>query len=146
MFSEFKKFINQGNVMELAVAFILATAFAAVIKSLVDNVIMPPIGALFGGVDFASLYINLSDTTYPSYAAALAAGAPVIGYGVFINNVITFIIVALVIFFIVRAYNASRLKPVPEVSTKDCPFCLTAIPLAATRCPACTSELRGSAG
>lgn len=145
MFNNFKKFINQGNIVELAVGFILATAFAAVVKSLVDNVIMPPIGLLLGGIDFSSLYINLSGTNYPSFNAALQAGAPVIGYGIFINAVITFLIIALVMFLIVRAYNRARPAPSPEVATKDCPYCLTAIPLKATRCPACTSELKAAA-
>jgi large conductance mechanosensitive channel len=139
VFNDFKKFINQGNVLELAVGFIIATAFAAVIKSLVDNVIMPPIGALLGGIDFSSLYINLSGTSYKSYADALAAGAPVIGYGVFINTIITFIIVAFIVFLIVRAYNRSR--PAAEVAVKDCPYCYGSIPIKATRCPACTSQL-----
>jgi large conductance mechanosensitive channel len=141
MFNDFKKFINQGNVIELAVGFIIATAFAAVVKSLVDNVIMPPIGALLGGIDFSSLYINLSGTSYKSFADALAAGAPVIGYGVFINAVITFIIVAFIVFLVVRAYNRAAPQPTPDVTTKDCPYCYTAIPVKATRCPACTSQL-----
>jgi large conductance mechanosensitive channel len=141
MFSEFKKFINQGNVIELAVAFIIATAFAAVVRSFVDNLIMPPIGALLGGLDFSSLYINLSNVTYPSYAAATAAGAPVIGYGIFINTIITFLIVMFVVFLLVRAYNKGVKKPAPGVDTKQCPYCITSVPLKATRCPACTSDL-----
>ncbi len=141
MFNDFKKFINQGKVIELAVGFIIATAFAAVVKSLVDNVIMPPLGLLIGGIDFSSLYINLSNTNYPSFNDALAAGAPVIGYGIFLNTVITFLIIALVMYFIVRAYNRGRPTATPEANTKECPYCLSAIPLKATRCPACTSEL-----
>jgi large conductance mechanosensitive channel len=141
MFDEFKKFINQGNVIELAVGFILATAFAAVIKTLVDNVIMPPIGAALGGTDFASLYINLSSKSYASFADALKAGAPVIGYGLFLNAVISFLIVALVMFLIVQAYNRAKAAPVPAVDTKECPYCLTTIPAKATRCGACTSQL-----
>jgi large conductance mechanosensitive channel len=146
MFSEFKKFINRGNVIELAVAFVIATAFGAVVKSLVDNIIMPPIGALLGGFDFTNLYINLSKTTYPSYAEATAAGAPVIGYGIFINTVITFLIVTFVVFLLVRAYNKGVKQPAPEVDTKDCPYCMTSIALKATRCPACTSELAVATG
>lgn len=142
MFNEFKAFINRGNILELAVAVILATAFGAVIKSLVDNVIMPPIGALLGSVDFSSLYINLSNQAYPSFDEARTAGAPVIGYGVFLNNVITFLIVAFVVFLIVRAYNKARPAPVAEVDTTECPFCLSTIPLKATRCPNCTSQLQ----
>jgi large conductance mechanosensitive channel len=142
MFSEFKKFINQANVLELAVAFIMATAFAAVIKSLVDNIIMPPIGLLFGGTNVTNLYINLSNKSYASFDDALKAGAPVIGYGIFINTIITFLIVALVMFFIIRAYNAARPKP---VDTKECPYCLSTIPENATRCPNCTSQLGAAA-
>jgi len=138
---DFKKFINQGNVIELAVGFIIATAFAAVVKALVENVIMPPIGALLGGIDFASLYINLSNKTYPSFSEALKAGAPVIGYGVFLNAVITFLIIALIMFLIVRAYNRMQPAPVPAVNTKECPYCLSTIHAKATRCAACTSEL-----
>ena len=114
-------------------------AFAAVITSLVDNIIMPPIGMLLGGVDFASLYINLSSTSYPSLAAAKEAGAPTINYGLFINALITFLIVAFVLFLIVRAYN--RIRPAVVVATRDCPYCASSIPLAATRCPNCTSQL-----
>lgn len=142
MFNEFKAFINRGNILELAVAVIIATAFGAVIKSLVDNVIMPPIGALLGGVDFSSLYINLSNQSYASFDEALTAGAPVIGYGVFLNNVITFLIVVFVVFLIVRAYNKSKPDPVAEVDTKECSYCLSTIPLQATRCPNCTSQLQ----
>lgn len=142
MWNDFRKFINEGNVIELAVGFILATTFAALVKSLVDNVIMPPIGALIGGIDFSSLYINLSSTSYASFADALKAGAPVIGYGVFINSVITFLIVALIMFLIVRAYNKARPTAAPAINTKECPYCLSSIPLKATRCPACTSELK----
>jgi large conductance mechanosensitive channel len=139
MWNEFKTFINKGNVIELAVAFILAAAFGAVIKGFVDWIIMPPIGKLLGGADFSSLYINMSDTTYPSAAAAQAAGAPGIYYGQFLNAVITFLIIAFVMFLVVKAYNASRSDK--AVATKDCPHCLSTIPLGAVRCPACTSEL-----
>jgi large conductance mechanosensitive channel len=142
VFNEFKAFINRGNILELAVAVILATAFGAVIKSLVDNVIMPPVGALLGGVDFTNLYINLSNQPYTSFDEALKAGAPVIGYGVFLNNVITFLIVAFVVFLIVRAYNKTKPAPVAEVDTTECRFCLSTIPLQATRCPNCTSQLQ----
>ena len=142
MWSDFRKFISQGNVIELAVGFILATAFAAVVKGFVDWIVMPPIGKLLGGVDFAGLYINLDSKSYPSAAAALAANAPGIYYGAWINAIITFLIIALVMFLVVRAYNASR--PAAEVKTKDCPYCLSAIPIGATRCPACTSQLEAT--
>lgn len=139
MFSEFKTFINQGNVIELAVGFILATAFAALVKGLVDWIIMPPIGLLLGGVDFSGLYINLSSTGYASAVAAQEAGAPGIYYGLFLNALITFLVVAFVMFLVVKAYNASR--PAKASNTKECPRCLSTIPIGATRCPACTSDL-----
>ncbi|MBF6614864.1 MAG: large conductance mechanosensitive channel protein MscL [Chloroflexi bacterium] len=139
MFSEFKTFINKGNVIELAVAFILATAFASLVKGLVDWILMPPIGLLLGGVDFSGLYINLSSTSYPSAVAAQAAGAPGIYYGLFLNAVITFLVVAFIMFLVVKAYNASR--PAKAGNTKECPRCISTIPLGATRCPACTSDL-----
>jgi large conductance mechanosensitive channel len=142
MWNEFKAFISKGNVIDLAVAFIMATAFAAVIKGLVDWIIMPPIGLLLGGVDFNGLYINLSSTSYPSAAAAMAANAPGIYYGMWINSIITFLIIALVMFLVVRAYNASQ--PKAAVETKKCPYCVSEIPLGATRCPNCTSQLEGA--
>jgi large conductance mechanosensitive channel len=126
MIKEFRDFINRGNVLDLAVALILALYFGAVIKSLVDDIIMPPIGKLLGGVDFKSLVIDLG-------------GGATINYGAFINNVITFLIVAFVIFLLVRQYN--RMRPAAPVALKECPYCLSAIPVAATRCPNCTSEL-----
>ena len=138
MISEFKAFINRGNVIDLAVAFILATTFAAVIKSLVDD-IMPPIGYLFGGVDFANLFVALNGQSYPSVAAAKDAGAATINYGLFINTIITFLIVAFVLFLIVRAYN--RARGFKETPVRDCPFCLTSIPAAASKCSACTAEV-----
>ena len=142
MWSEFKAFINKGNVIDLAVAFILATAFAAVIKGLVDWIIMPPIGMLLGGVDFNGLYINLTNTTYPSAAAAMAVNAPGIYYGAWINTIITFLIVAFVMFLVVRAYNSTQ--PKAAVETKKCPYCLSEIPIGATRCPNCTSQLEAT--
>lgn len=142
MWNEFKAFISKGNVIDLAVAFIMATAFAAVIKGLVDWIIMPPIGLLLGGVDFNGLYINLSSTSYPSAAAAMAANAPGIYYGMWINTIITFLIVAFVMFLVVRAYNATQ--PKAAVETKKCPYCVSEIPLGATRCPNCTSQLEGA--
>jgi len=140
MWNEFRTFISKGNVIELAVAVLIATAFGAVVKGLVDWIVMPPIGKVLGGVDFSSLYINLSGIEYPSAMEAQAAGASGIYYGLFLNTVITFLIVAFVMFLIVKAYNAS--KPEKATTTKECPFCLSTIPLGATRCPACTSELQ----
>ncbi len=139
MLKEFKEFIMRGNVVDLAVAVIIGVAFGVVVTSLVNDVIMPPIGALLGKVDFGSLFINLSGQAYPSLKAAKEAGAPVIGYGAFLNTVINFLVVAFVIFQVVR--TASRFKKPAPVTTKECPYCLMSIPIKAKRCPHCTSQL-----
>jgi large conductance mechanosensitive channel len=143
-YKEFREFIARGNVIDLAVGIIIGAAFNDIVKSLVNDVVMPPIGLLLGSVDFSSLYINLTDTDYASLAAAQEAGAATINYGAFINTVINFLIVALVVFVLIRQIN--RLKrqeaALPAApTTKDCPYCATAIPIAAKRCPHCTSEL-----
>jgi len=144
MFREFKAFVMRGNLLELAVAFILGIAFGRVVTSLVNDVIMPPIGLVLGGVDFSNLFINLSKTPYATLAEAQAAGAPTINYGVFVLTVLDFLIVAFVVFMLVRAVNRmQRPRPVAP-TTKECPYCLSIIPLRATRCPHCTSELRGA--
>jgi large conductance mechanosensitive channel len=145
MFKEFKEFALRGNVVDLAIGIIIGSAFGAIVSSLVNDVIMPPIGLLLGKVDFANLFIDLSGTGFPSVAAAKAAGAATLNYGAFINTLINFIIVAFVIFLLVRAIN--KLKRPAEVkpaapSTKACPYCISAIPIKATRCPNCTSELK----
>ncbi len=145
MWKEFKEFILRGNVMDLAVGIVIGAAFGAIVNSLVKDIIMPPIGLLLGKINFTDLFINLSGTPYSSLAAAQAAGAPTINYGLFINTIINFIIVALAIFFVVKAVNRLR-KPAPAAApaaptTKECPHCFTEIPLKATRCPNCTSEL-----
>ncbi|MDQ6693433.1 MAG: large conductance mechanosensitive channel protein MscL [Chloroflexota bacterium] len=139
-----KEFLFRGNVLDLAVAVIIGAAFGRVVSSLVSDIIMPPIGLLLGGVDFTSLFINLSGQTYPTIAAAKAAGAPTINYGTFFNTVIDFILVGTILFLIVR--SATRVTPqakapTPQVTTKVCPYCVSSVPLAATRCPYCTSEL-----
>jgi large conductance mechanosensitive channel len=145
MFKEFRDFIKRGNVMDLAVAVIIAAAFGRIITTLVEGVIMPPIGLLIGKVDFASLFYVL-DTTKgvpTSLAEAKAKGIPVIAYGSLINDVITFVIVAFVVFLIVRYVN--RLKSKQDkgpVTTKDCPYCLSTIPLKATRCAECCVDLQ----
>lgn len=139
---EFKQFAMRGNVVDMAVGIIIGAAFGKIVSSLVNDVIMPPIGLLLGGVDFSELYINLSGGTYPSLAAAKEAGAATINYGVFLNTVLDFIIVAFAVFLLVRAVNRLAVKPAPaESTTKDCPFCLSKIPIKATRCPFCTSDL-----
>jgi large conductance mechanosensitive channel len=144
MLKEFKNFIMRGNVVDLAVAVIIGGAFGKIITSLVNDVIMPPIGLLLGKVDFSNLYINMSGKTFDSLAAAQAAGAPTLNYGLFLNNVVNFLIVALVIFLIIRAMSKlpkKEEKPA-EVTTKECPYCMTTISKKATRCPNCTSELK----
>jgi len=142
MLTDFKASIVKGNVLDLAVAVIIGAAFGAIVTSAVNEVIMPPIGLLMGNVDFKDLFISLSGQSFPTLAAAKAAAAPVIAYGQFLNTVINFLIVALVIFMVVRA--ASKLqKPAPAAAaaTKDCTYCFTPIPILAQRCPHCTSEL-----
>jgi len=146
MFREFRDFIKRGNVIDLAVAVIIAAAFGKIITTLVDNVIMPPIGLLLGGVDFSSLFLNLSDKPRPaSLAAAKADGIPVIAYGQLLNDIITFLIVAFVVFLIVRRVNRLKSKQATDdiaPTTKDCPHCLSAIPLKATRCAECCVDLQ----
>jgi large conductance mechanosensitive channel len=144
MFREFTEFIKRGNVVDLAVAVIIAAAFGKIITTLVDGVIMPPIGLLLGGVDFSGLFINLSDKARPaSLAAARAEGVPVIAYGQLINDIITFLIVAFVVFLIVRYVNHIKSRQATDAAptTRDCPHCLSTIPLKATRCSGCCADL-----
>jgi large conductance mechanosensitive channel len=141
MWREFKEFIARGNVLDLAIAVIIGAAFGRIITTLVDSVIMPPIGLALGKADFSSLFIDLSGQHPLSLAEAKAKGLPVIGYGALINDIVNFLIVALVIFLLVKAINRLRAAPPPPPNTKDCPLCLTAIPLAARRCPACCADL-----
>jgi len=143
MFSEFKKFAMRGNVLDMAIGIIIGAAFGKIITSLVGDVLMPPLGLILGKVDFSNLFLNISGKSYDSLAAAKAAGAPTINYGIFLNNIIDFIIVAFAIFLLIRMVNRWN-KPEPAAApvTKECPYCATAIPLAAKRCPNCTSELR----
>ncbi len=144
MLKEFREFIMRGNVLDLAVAVIIGAAFGKIVTSFVNDVLMPPIGLLLGNVDFSNLYINLSGGSYATLADAQAAGAATINYGLFLNTVIDFLIVALVIFLIIRQVNRlQRQKEAPpaEPTTKDCPFCFTGISIKATRCPNCTSQL-----
>lgn len=144
MLEEFKKFILRGNVFDLAVGIIIGGAFGKIVSSLVNDIIMPPIGLVLGQVNFKDLFINLSGTPYASLADAQAASAPTINYGNFLNIIIEFLIIALVVFLLVRAVNRMMPKEAPAPAaptTKDCPYCSTAIPLRASRCPNCTSQL-----
>jgi len=148
MLKEFKAFAMRGNVLDLAVGIIIGGAFGTIIKSLVDDVIMPPVGLALGGVDFANLFLMLeagpkAAPPYATLAEAQGAGAVTVNYGLFINSIITFLIIAFAVFLLVRAVN--RLRPEEAAAapaTRDCPYCRMAIPVAATRCPQCTSDLR----
>lgn len=143
MLKEFKEFAMRGNVLDLAVGVIIGAAFGKIVASLVDDVIMPPIGRLLGHVDFSNLFVNLSDKSYDTLAAAKAAGAPTLNYGNFINTIINFLIVAFAIFLVVRTVNRWTTKPEAAAAptTKDCPQCAMAIPIAAKRCGHCTSQV-----
>jgi len=144
MFKEFKEFAMRGNVVDMAVGIIIGAAFGRIVTSLVNDVIMPPIGKVLGKVDFSNLFISLSGQEYPTVAAAKAAGVATINYGIFVNTVIDFLIVAFAIFLIVRQINRwSRPAPAAAPATKECPYCFSQIPIKATRCPNCTSQLPG---
>ena len=147
MLREFKEFVARGNVIDLAIAVVIGAAFGRIVTSLVEGVIMPPIGLLLGNADFSNLFIDLSGRQPPaaSLFEAQAQGRPVIAYGQFINDVISFLIIAFVIFLIVKAVNRLRAAPPPPPNTKDCPYCLTAIPLGANRCAACCADLPAGA-
>ncbi len=148
MLKEFKEFAMRGNVVDMAVGIIIGAAFGRIVSSVVNDVLMPPIGKLMGNINFADLFVNLDSGKGPfdSLAQAKQAGAAVIAYGTFINTVIDFIIVAFCIFLMIKAMNALRKKqapaPEPAPTTKECPYCLSAIPIKATRCGHCTSEVR----
>jgi large conductance mechanosensitive channel len=147
MLQEFKQFAMRGNVVDMAVGIIIGGAFGTIVKSLVADVIMPPIGLLLGGVDFSNLFITLKEGAaagpYANLAAAQEAGAVVVSYGLFLNSVISFLIVAFAVFLLIKSLNKLQIeKPATaEVTTKECTFCLSTIPLKATRCPHCTSAL-----
>ncbi len=144
MFGEFRKFIERGNVLDLAVGIVIGAAFVSVVNSFVNDILMPPIGHLTGGVDFADLFINLSGGSYATLEEAKAAGAATINYGLFIGSLISFIIVAFSVFLIVRSFNRVRTieeSAPPAPSEKECPFCRMRIPLDATKCGHCTSNV-----
>jgi len=147
MLKEFKEFAMKGNVIDMAVGIIIGAAFGTIIKSLVDDILMPPIGLLLGNVDFSNIFTVIKEGKvagpYASIAAAKAAGAVTVNPGVFINTIISFLIVAFSVFLVIK--NVNRVKkepPAPDPSTKECSFCFTVIPIKATRCPNCTSELK----
>ena len=147
MLSEFRKFIVRGNVIDLAVGIVIGAAFTSVVKSFVDDILMPPIGRLTGGVDFSDLFIDLSPGEYASLAEAQEAGAATINYGLFLNNVIAFVIVAFAVFLLVKSYDRFRTieeAAPPTPSEKDCPYCAMRIPKEAVRCGHCTSQLSGA--
>jgi large conductance mechanosensitive channel len=145
MLKEFKAFVMKGNVLDLAVAVIIGAAFGAIVTSMVNDIVMPPIGLVLGHIDFKELFVSLNGQSYATLAAAKAAAAPVLAYGQFLNTVVNFLIVAFVIFLVVRVANKLQRQPAPEApatpTTKDCKYCCQAIPIPATRCPHCTSQL-----
>ena len=139
---EFKEFAVKGNVIDMAVGIIIGAAFGSIVNSLVKDVIMPPIGMLMGGINFADMFVALDGKTYATLAEAQAAAAPTINYGLFINSVISFIIVALAIFVLIKQINAMKKQPAPpEPNSKECPYCKESIPKAAVKCSHCTSDL-----
>ena len=149
MFKEFKEFAMRGSVVDMAVGIVIGAAFGTIVKSFVDDVLMPPIGLLLGNVDFSNLFITLKEGAkaagpYASLAAAKAAGAVTLNLGIFINTVISFIIVAFAVFLVIKGINRMKREqeePPAEPTTKDCPYCFTSIPIQASRCPHCTSQL-----
>ena len=142
---EFKEFAVKGNMIDMAVGIIIGGAFGKIVTSLVNDIIMPPIGKLIGGADFTNLFITLGEEKFATLAEATEAGAATINYGLFINNILDFLIIALSIFFVIRWINKLKKKeapaPPPAPTTKECPICFTQIPVKATRCPNCTSQL-----
>jgi large conductance mechanosensitive channel len=142
MFKGFREFIMRGNVLDLAVAVIIGAAFGKIVTSLVNDILMPPLGLALKNVDFTNLYVDLTGAHPATLAQAKAAGDATIAYGVFLNNVIDFLIVAFAIYFVIQAANKMKRAPAPaDPTTKECPYCHTTIPIAATRCPNCTSSL-----
>lgn len=142
MLKDFRAFLMRGNVVDLAVAVVIGTAFGVIVTSFVNDILMPPVGRLLGHVNFSDLFVTLSKGSYPSLAAAKAAGAATLNYGVFLNTVVNFVIIAFAVFLLVRGIETLRAKPAPaSPSTKECPQCVMTIPIRAARCPHCTSTL-----
>ena len=144
MLKEFKEFALRGNLMDMAAGIVLGVAFGRIVTSLVNDIVMPPIGLAIGGIDFSNLFLTLRGGPFPSMVAAKAAGAPTINYGVFLNTVVDFLIVAFVLFLVVRQINRMQRPAQAAPITKSCPYCLSTIPLGAVRCPNCTSELKAA--
>lgn len=142
MYKEFKEFVTRGNVFDLAVGIVIGAAFGKIVNSLVNDVVMPPIGTAIRHVDFKELFVNLSGVPYRTLAEAKAAGAPTINYGIFLNTILEFFIVAFAVFLLIRTVNRMRSTPEAAPDTQNCSFCRTSIPLAAIRCPNCTSDLK----
>jgi large conductance mechanosensitive channel len=144
MFKEFKEFVMRGNVIDMAIGIIIGGAFGKIVTSFVNEVLMPPLGLALGKMDFSNLFLDLSGKDYPSLAAAKAAGAATVNYGLFINALVDFLIVAFAIFFTVKQLNRLKRQAPVAVATKSCPHCFSTIALKATRCPQCTSELQAA--
>ena len=145
MLKAFKEFAIRGNVIDLAVGVVIGAAFGKIVNSFVNDILMPPIGLLLGNADFSNLFVNLSEKPVRSLAEAKAAGIPTMNYGLFLNTIIDFLIVAFAIFLLIRQINALKRQPQPapvEPTTQSCPYCISTIPLRATRCPHCTSDLK----
>lgn len=142
MYNEFKAFVMRGNVIDLAIGVVIGAAFGKIVTSFVEDVLMPPIGLALGKVDFSNLFINLSGKDYPSVAAAKQAGAATLNYGIFFNNILNFLIIAFVIFLLIKQINRMQQPAPAAASTKECPHCLSTIPLNATKCAHCTSDLK----
>jgi large conductance mechanosensitive channel len=142
MLKEFKEFIMRGNVAELAVGVVIGAAFSKIVTSFVGDLLMPPIGLLLGKADFSNLFINLSSQHYPTVATAKAAGAPTLNYGAFLQAIVDFVIVAFAVFLLIRQVNRLFPAPVPALTTRPCPLCLSNVPLKAVRCAHCTSEIK----
>ncbi|HEV8339517.1 MAG TPA: large conductance mechanosensitive channel protein MscL [bacterium] len=144
MLKEFKEFALRGSLLDLAIGLVLGTAFGKIITSLVNDILMPPVGLALGRVSFSNLFVNLTRTDYPTLAAAREAGAPTINYGIFLNTVLDFVIVAFALFLIIREVNRLRRRGETPPSTRECPYCFSVISLKASRCPNCTSELQAA--
>jgi large conductance mechanosensitive channel len=148
MLEEFKKFVMRGNVIDLAVGIVIGAAFGKIVTSFVNDILMPPIGLVLGKVDFSNLYVSLTGQQFGSLAEAKAAGAATLNYGVFLNTMIDFLIVAFAIFLVIKQVNrftAKKEAAPPPATAKDCPYCMSSIPIKAVRCPHCTSELKAAA-